>query len=823
MNGASSSSRKQSLSGGRAAAVYVVYFLLHAGFDASARLFEVSPGVSIWYPPAGLALALATIAGLRCAPVVLAAQLYSGFVTSMSPASWSQAALPVLITMVYVGTGSLARRWFGAVPKPTRPLEMAGLIGLYLAAPLLAATLGSALVVAAKHIAVAELPRVAFGWWIGDLTGVLTVVPIALVHIAPRLFPGARPEVRRTWSSRDRWEVVGQGVTLFAFLAIVHGFGYLHPHQTYYLCFVPLVWICLRHGLPGATIAVLALTMGTLLSLQLSRASTVIVTDLLLFEIAVATIGLGLGATVTRRARAESDRSRLLAILEATPDFIATADLQGRVLYQNAALLRLHGETSLHQARERFMNESHPSWAAEKVTREGIPAALAHGLWQAETAFLDAHGREVPVSQLIVAHYDENRRPVMLSTVARDITAQKQAERARLESERNLLQAQKLESLGVLAGGIAHDFNNLLTVMLGNATLARLDVPPDSATEKAIHQIELAALRAAELCRQMLAYSGKGRLASELIDLTKLVEDTTHLLKVSISKKCRLELDLARSLPPVKGDATQLNQITMNLVMNASDASAEQGGAIRIRTGLMRADRAYLAGTYLSPDLEPGPYVYLEVSDEGCGMSPEVLAHMFEPFFTTKFSGHGLGLSAVLGIARSHLGAVKVDSIPNRGTTFRLLLPASTGAAPAAIDARDTPAATRDAGRVLVVDDEDSVREIASRILERFGYTAVAAHNGREGLDLFQREPHAYRAVLLDLTMPVMDGEEAFREIHRLNPAVPVVLMSGYNKTDSSERFAGRGLAGFVQKPFEATGLIETLRTALARAQPGRS
>jgi len=805
----------ESLSGRHATLAYVAYFLLHVGFDASARLFEVAPGVSLWYPPVGLALALATIVGARAAPAVLAAQLFSAFITSLAPASVTQIALPLLITAIYVGVGTLVRRRFGPIPAPERPLQTAALIAAYLAAPFLAAMLGTAIVIAGAHLEPERFWSIAFGWWIGDLTGVLTVVPICLVHVAPRLLNRELPH--RSWTTRERLEVVAQGFALFAFLAIVHGFGYIHPHQTYYLCFIPLVWICLRHGLPGATIAVLALTMGTLFSLQLVSASNVVVTDLLLFEIAVATIGLGLGATVSRRHRVESERSRILAILEATPDFVGTTDIHGRILYQNAALYRLRGDAPDAEVRGRTIADYHPSWALEKIQREGFPTAIAQGSWQAETAFLDAHGREVPVSQLIVAHRDAFGRPVTLSTVARDITALKEAERARLESERNLLQAQKLESLGVLAGGIAHDFNNLLTVMLGNATLARLDTASNSSAENAIHQIELAAHRAAELCRQMLAYSGKGRLSSELVDLTRIVEETTDLLKVSVSKKCLLEFDLARDLPPVKGDATQLNQITMNLVINASDACGDQGGHVLVRTGFMHADRAYLSSTYLAPALEPGLYVFLEVSDNGCGMSPEVVARMFEPFFTTKFSGHGLGLSAVLGIARSHQGAVKVDTAPGRGTTFRLLLPAAEGAPAIASEAPKSLDALTGTGTILVVDDEEAVRQIATRILERFGFTVVTATNGREGVDLFARDPHAFRLVLMDLTMPVLDGIEAFNEIHRLAADVPVILMSGYNRSESAERFAGRGLAGFIQKPFEATRLAEAISAVLHR------
>ncbi len=801
------------LTRGRAAAVCLAYLLLHVGFDAAARIFQVTSGVSLWYPPVGLAMALIVIFGVRWAPAVLAANIYSGFINSTGPLTWPQLVLPLWITAIYVGTGALVRHWFGPIPSPTKPARVAGLVALVLAAPFGAGLVGTAVVIFGHHVDPARFSSIAFGWCIGDLTGVLTTVPLCLVHLAPRLL---LPSPARSHTTpRERLEIAAQIAALLGALGLVHALGYLQAYRSYYLCFIPLVWICLRHGLRGATLAIFALTLGSLASMQAAGASNEVVADLLLFQVAGTAVGLGLGATVTRRTGAENERTRLLAILEATPDFIGTIDLDGRILYQNAAFLRLRGFASLDQARSRPLVENLPAWAAEKFSRDGIPAALERGVWQGELALLDTTGREIPVAQTLVAHYDAEQRPVMLSTVARDITLERAGERARLESERNLLQSQKLESLGVLAGGIAHDFNNLLTVVLGNATLARLDTPADSSAEKAIHQIELAALRAAELCRQMLAYSGRGQLGTENIDLTKIVEETINLLKVSISKKCVLEFALTPGLPPVRGDATQLNQIAMNLVMNASDACGEKGGRIAVRTGLMHVDRAFLAGTYLSPSLEPGPFVFLEVSDEGVGMTPEVLARIFEPFFTTKFSGHGLGLSAVLGIARSHRGAIKVESTPGTGTRFRLLLPAAAGVPTPGAAIAQAAAGWRGSGRVLVVDDEESVREIAAKILERHGLTVVPAADGREGVDLLAREPAAFCAVLLDLTMPVMDGEQALREIRRRGSRVPVLLMSGYSRTDSATRFAGLQLDGFVQKPFETARLVEAVRTVL--------
>ncbi|MEO6001692.1 MAG: response regulator [Opitutus sp.] len=812
----------KSFQGRQLAVIYFGFLCLHAALDISSRIFELRPGVCLWYPPVGLSLALATLLGARCFPVVLLAHIYSAFVTASNLSSWTQLALPVMIASVYVGIGTIVHHWFGAVPSPKRPMQTAVVILLHLFAPLCASALGAWLTLLGHDLPSTQFVTIASGWLLGDLTGIMTVVPLCYVHLAPRLLGRKRAAARR-WSQRDLTELLAQGLALVLCLGAVNGFGYMHVHQAYYLTFVPLVWICLRHGFSGATIAILLLTMGSLASFQSTARSNHDVADLLAFEVAVMCIGFGLGATVSRRWRAEGESARLLAILERTPDLIGTTDLEGRMLYQNAAFLRLQGSDPVNPESEtpRALADAMPEWAREKLVTEGFPTAISRGHWQAESAVLDQQGREIPVSQLLITHYDRDGRPGMLSTIARDISAEKDAEQKRLETERNLLQTQKLESLGVLAGGIAHDFNNLLTVMLGNASLARLELALGSPAEHAVHQIELAALRAAELCRQMLAYAGKGRLASELVDLTELVEATTDLLKVSISKKCALEFSLSRDLPPIFGDATQLNQIAMNLVMNASDACGDHGGHIIVRTGLMQADRAYLARTYLSPTLEPGAYVFFEVTDNGAGMSKKVLSRIFEPFFTTKFSGHGLGLSAVLGIARSHLGAVKVDSVTGHGTTFRLLFPAAKGAPKASALATAVDQDWRGNGCILIVDDEDAVRETAARILTRSGFTTVSARNGQEAVEIFARQPDDFSAILLDLTMPVMDGHEAFRQIHRLNASIPVIIMSGYNRTDSAARFAGEDAAGFVQKPFQSATLLEALQTVLKSVSGG--
>jgi len=385
-----------------------------------------------------------------------------------------------------------------------------------------------------------------------------------------------------------------------------------------------------------------------------------------------------------------------------------------------------------------------------------------------------------------------------------------EAERERIEGR--LQETQKLESLGVLAGGIAHDFNNLLTSILGNASLARLDLPPHSPAEHCLEQIERTSLRAADLCKQMLAYAGKGRLVVQPLDLTRLVQDTAHLLQVSISKKAVLKFDLAAGLPPVLADASQLRQIVMNLVINASEAIGDRSGVIALHTGLVRADRRYLADTQLAHSLPEGDYVFLEVSDTGCGMTPELKARIFEPFFTTKFTGRGLGLAAVLGIVRGHRGALRVYSEPGKGSTFKLLLPMAPGAAVELPVPSPLADGWRGSGRILLADDEETVRAVVARVLENLGFTVTLAADGREAAQLFEREPDAFTLVVMDLTMPHLDGAEAFARMRRVRPDVRVVLMSGFSEHDATITFAGKGLAGFLQKPFELGQLRDKIR-----------
>ncbi len=422
--------------------------------------------------------------------------------------------------------------------------------------------------------------------------------------------------------------------------------------------------------------------------------------------------------------------------------------------------------------------------------------------------------------------FNENgtRLVAKVEDLRREIEERERMEQEKLALERQILHAQKLESLGVLAGGIAHDFNNLLMAILGNADLALDELSPMSPARGKLLEIEKASKRAAELAKQMLAYSGKGRFVVEPIDLGELLEEMVHLLKVSICKKASLRLDLSSDLPPFEGDATQLRQVIMNLITNASEALEGESGTIALSTGKMFCDAAYIEETLAAlgggPDitLPEGDYVFIEVADTGCGMDKQTLERIFDPFFSTKFTGRGLGMSAVLGIIRGHDGLLKIYSEVGKGTTFKALFPTSQQAQPGrALHASPAPPedSWRGSGTILIVDDEEAVRSIGRRMLERLGFTVFTANNGLEALECLREHRDEITCVLLDLTMPQMDGEEAFREMRRTSPDITVLLCSGYNEQDATQRFVGKGLAGFLQKPFTMRGLKRALMEVL--------
>jgi len=522
--------------------------------------------------------------------------------------------------------------------------------------------------------------------------------------------------------------------------------------------------------------------------------------------------------TQSEKARREQRESESLyrIVTEVTRDVIFEVDSGGRVIFASPSLETLTGikcvdveggpylrlyEYVHPDDREREMNQFKRAkgQVGERVSYS--PYRVRHavdGSW----VWFSGTG----------TWYETAEGEVRMLEVVREITQEMQREEERLELARQMQEAQRLESLGVMAGGITHDFNNLLTPILGDAELALLDLPLDSPVRPTIEQIRRAAQRAAALTRQLLAYSGQGPVSVEPLSLSELVEEMGQLLEGVVSGKAGLIYDLADDLPAVEGDVAQLSQVVMNLITNAAEAVREGAGRIVLRTGHLEAEK--VERSYVIGNAEPTAYsyVFFEVLDDGCGMETETQSRIFDPFFTTKFTGRGLGLAAVLGIVRSHEGLIEIDSAVGRGTRFRVMFPAAERAA-VHIDRWLKPIEDwRGSGTVLVVDDDDGVRELVDATLRRAGLTVLLARDGREGVELFRRHAEAIRAVVLDRTMPDIGGEDAFDEIRRLRPDVRIMLISGYSEERAAWHFIDKGLDAFLHKPFEPRALLERIR-----------
>lgn len=522
---------------------------------------------------------------------------------------------------------------------------------------------------------------------------------------------------------------------------------------------------------------------------------------------------------IARRKQMEEalreSEERFRTLIEVSPDSIYFKDQHGRWLVANDAGLRsfalegiaYQGKTDMELAElTPFFREAmfYCAQSDEKTWQEG---ALSRGYENIPQP--DGSVKIFDVYKVPLFHADGRRRGIVV--VGRDITEQKQAEEL-------LRQAQKMESLGVLAGGVAHDFNNLLVAMLGQTSLALAKMRTESPARPHVEKAVNAAKRAADLTQKMLAYSGKGHFEVRPLNLNLLIEENLHLFEASIPKNVSLHSELADNLPLVDADAGQMQQVVMNLIINGAEAIEDRPGRLLVVTGVEEVAQANgRFQKFTAAELAPGHYVTLEVHDNGLGMDAETVTKIFDPFFSTKQTGHGLGLAAVSGIVRGHNGGIRVYSEVGQGTTFKLLFPVSQTAVTEAAAPKTIPDTAAAGSLVLVIDDEAPVREAVTDILELEKMQVMAAASGQEGIALYEQHMAEIDLVILDLSMPGLNGEETFHQLRQLAPNVKVILSSGYNQIEATRHFSGKGLAGFLQKPYNADMLLHEVMKTLDR------
>ena len=511
-------------------------------------------------------------------------------------------------------------------------------------------------------------------------------------------------------------------------------------------------------------------------------------------------------ANVDLERSLEQEKDLLGTVIDSLPDLVFVKDADGRFVLVNRALAEKAGVGNPTELLGKTDAAVVPREVAEKYAaddRRIMETGVA--MINSEELFAPSDSGPRWLLTTKVPLRDHTGKVSGVVGISRDITDRK-------AMEEQMQQSQKLESLGVLAGGIAHDFNNILAVVLGNAEVAAQNLAPESTAWKHVDEIAKASQRAADLCRQMLAYSGQGSFDIQPLDLSEVIREMQQMLHMAISKKSSLRLSLAADLPAVELDVAQMRQIALNLVMNASEAMGDKGGEIRVSTAAVDCDRAYLDSAWGAEPLAEGRYVTMEVEDSGTGMDEATKARIFEPFFTTKFTGRGLGLSAVLGIVRRHGGAIRVYSEPGKGSTFKLLFPASVTRPRIAAPTRGSCGEWQGHGTILLVDDEEGVRHVGSAMLETLGFCVLTAADGAGALDVYRAHRDEITCVLLDMTMPRIGGAETFQALREMDPNVRVLLCSGYSEQHVSQQFSGAGPAGFIQKPYRMATLQEKLR-----------
>jgi len=518
-------------------------------------------------------------------------------------------------------------------------------------------------------------------------------------------------------------------------------------------------------------------------------------------------------ASLEQQRAFEQDRARLATVMEATSDLVAFADNQGRVLHLNPAGRKLLGLDQTSDLPGLTLTNMHPRWAAQRVAEEGIPAARQHGTWEGETALRNHQGQEIPVTQTIMAHQGPKAGGSFLSTIARDIRERKLAEQASERLQAQLLQAQKMESVGRLAGGIAHDFNNMLQVILGNADLALEESAPGSELHLELLEIRESATRSAELTSQLLTFARKSVFRPQELNLNETVEGTSKMLQRLIGENIKLVLHCGENLWPVRMDPSQVTQILTNLAINARDAIGGQGRLIIEMSNITLSPHQALADA----EVVPGEFVLLSVQDNGQGMTQEVLDHLFEPFFTTKEigKGTGLGLATVFGIVKQNGGLIRVDSTPGQGSVFRIYFPRSLANIMNSPATPPPPKPARGTETIIIVEDEENILHLVVLTLRKQGYQVIPALTPETALNLAAAHNGKIDLLITDVVMPGMNGKELKEKLSATQPRMKSLFMSGYTADVIAQHGALEAELHFLQKPFTIHSFLEKVRRIL--------
>jgi len=507
---------------------------------------------------------------------------------------------------------------------------------------------------------------------------------------------------------------------------------------------------------------------------------------------------------------------RLRTLVHTIPDLVWLKDVEGVYLACNRIFERFFGarEADIVGKTDYDFVESELADFFREHDRKAMAAGgpSSNEEW---ITFAD-NGQRALLETIKTPMCDSDGQLIGVLGIARDITERRQAEENKLELERKFQQTQKLESLGVLAGGIAHDFNNVLTIILGHCYIVDEEIDSGIDVKYHVKQVQMAAERAAELCRQMLSYAGKNTLVQTRINLCMLVDENQKMLRSAIRKNVHFDLDLANDVPEIVGDSAQIQQVVMNLIINAAEAIGDKNGTIRIALNTLTVPADRTDTDILGNAILPGNYACLTVSDNGCGMDVETQKRIFEPFYTTKFTGRGLGMSAVLGIIKSHNGALQLSSTPGVGSAFKVFLPWSG----VSNKAESVPTVSHDpvakgSGTILLVDDEEALLIIGAVLLKAMGYSVITAINGHEALEIFRERGSRIDLILLDLIMPEMSGVEAYRLFRDLSLNIPIVICSGFSDEEFKIGIEGDEFAAVVNKPYKPDQLQHMLMKLL--------